>query len=109
MNAPDTPSIVIAPLPSPARPLFASLRRASRLLYTQNPFYLLSAWLVFFGLRWSFGAGGQAPHSAALFGGLLSYTLLLALAAVVVVRIAKVWDDARSMLLLMVLLFFGTR
>lgn len=106
-DASAAPPVVISPAQFPVRPPFQGLRSASRWLYTQNPFYLLSAWLVFFGLRQSFGPGAALQSSAALFGGLLTYTLLLAAAAIVVVRIARVWDDARSMLLLVVLMFVG--
>ncbi len=101
------PSVSMIPVVTPVRSPFGGLRRFSRWFYTQNPFYLLSAWLVFFGLRSSFGPGTALESSAALFTGLLSYTLLLALASIVVVRFANVWDDARSMLLLVVLLFIG--
>jgi hypothetical protein len=101
-------SASVVPVVTPVRTPFGGLRQLSRWLYTQNPFYLLSAWLVFFGLRWSYGAGAKLESSAALFTGLLSYTLLLALASIVVVRFARVWDDARSMLLLVVLMFLGT-
>lgn len=101
------PPVSVVPVVSPARSPFDGLRRFSRWFYTQNPLYLLSAWLVFFGLRSSFGPGTALESSAALFAGLLSYTLLLALASIVVVRYARVWDDARSMLLLVMLLFVG--
>ena len=37
-----------------------------RVLYTSNPFYMLSADLVFVGLRMSFGPGGPAAESWAL-------------------------------------------
>lgn len=108
MDNPFSPSPDVVPASLLVPRQSRSLRGISRWLYTQNPFYLLSAWLVFFGLRWSFGPGTSLQSSAALFAGLLIYTLLLAAAAFVVVRIARVWDDARSMLLLVVLMFVGT-
>lgn len=108
MEEASAPPVSVVPFETPARTPFGGLRQVSRWLYTQNPFYLLSAWLVFFGLRWSFGPGTSLESSAALFAGLLSYTLILALSSIVVVRFARVWDDARSMLLLVVLLFIGT-
>lgn len=104
----DVARVDLAPFAPALLPRSPGLQRFRRWLSTQNPFYLLSAWLVFFGLRWSFGPGTSLQSSAALFTGLLVYTLLLALAAVVVVRFAQVWDDARSMLLLVVLMFVGT-
>jgi hypothetical protein len=41
-------------------------------------------------------------------GGLAGYTLLLAVAALVLVRFAGVWDDVRTVLLLVVLMFLAT-
>jgi hypothetical protein len=45
-----------------------------RFLYSSNPFYILSADLVFVGLRLSFGAGGPASRTVALLCGLGGYT-----------------------------------
>ena len=44
----------------------------------------------------------------ALMGGLAGYTLLLAAAALLLVRFAGVWDDVRTVLLLVVLMFLAT-
>ncbi len=82
--------------------------RLLRTLYTHNPFYVASAWMVFWGLRASFDVGGGRPFDTwALTLGLGGYTLLLALTAFLVIRYGKVWDDARSLLLLIVLMFLG--
>lgn len=72
-------------------------------LYTSNPFYAISAALIFAGLRISFGADGQTSFPWGLAGGLFSYALLLAASSYLLVRYGKVWDDARSLLLLLVL------
>ena len=37
----------------------------------------------------------------------MGYTLLLSLTAFLVIRLGKVWDDARGLLLLIVLMFLG--
>lgn len=78
-----------------------------RFLYCQNPFYVISAALVFWGLRLSFEAGGEAPQTDALMTGLVGYTLLLAAAAVFLIRAGGVWQDVRTILLLVVLMFLA--
>ena len=42
-----------------------------------------------------------------MMGVLAGYTLVLATIGVVIVRFGKVWDDARSILLLLLLLFLA--
>ncbi|MCE9565140.1 MAG: hypothetical protein K8U57_24170 [Planctomycetes bacterium] len=77
-------------------------------LWTSNPFYVISAGLFLFGLRESFGAQTREVDTWALMGGLAGYTLLLAAAALVLVRFAGVWNDVRTVLLLVVLMFLAT-
>jgi len=76
-------------------------------LYSSNPFYILSADLVFVGLRMSFGAGGPATSSWALLVGLAGYTLLMATTACFLIRVGKLWDDLRSLLILVVMMFLA--
>ncbi len=76
-----------------------------RRLYTSNPFYILSAELVFVGLRASFQTSGDVFETSALTVGLAAYTLLLAITACLLIRLGRVWDDVRSILLLVVLMF----
>ncbi len=78
-----------------------------RFLYTSNPFYILSADLVFVGLRMSFGPGGPAAQSWALTMSLAGYTLLLATTACVLIRVGRLWDDLRSLLVLVVMMFLA--
>ncbi len=59
------------------------------------------------GLRISFGSGGPASHSWALALGLASYALLLATTACFLIRVGKLWDDLRSLLILIVLMFLA--
>ena len=82
-------------------------RSLARFLYTSNPFYILSADLVFVGLRMSFGAGGPAAQSWALAMSLAGYTLLLATTACVLIRVGRLWDDLRSLLILVVMMFLA--
>ena len=76
-----------------------------RFLYSSNPFYILSADLVFVGLRISFGSSGPVSSTWALWFGLAGYTLLLATTACFLIRKGKLWDDLRSLLLLIVMMF----
>src|SRR5579883_1524473 len=75
-----------------------------RWVCTHNPFYVISAALVFAGLRISFGPETQNAHPLGLAIGVSSYTMLLAVTSYLLVRYGKVWDDVRSLLLLIVLL-----
>jgi len=92
-----------SPRARPAQPA----RGFVRFLYSSNPFYIVSADLVFIGLRMSFGAGGPASQSWALLLGLASYTLLMATTACFLIRVGKLWDDLRSLLILVVMMFFA--
>lgn len=78
-----------------------------RYLSTQNPFYVLSAVLVLYGLRQCAVAGGDLTGGWLLMAVICGYTLLLAGAAWLIVRFGRVWDDARMILLLLVLLFLA--
>jgi hypothetical protein len=82
-------------------------RRLAGLIYTHNPLYAASAWLVFRGLRASFDTVGGPLNTSLLTLCLAGYILLLAITAYLVIRLGKVWDDARSLLLLIVLMFLG--
>jgi hypothetical protein len=86
---------------------------AIRWLCTNNPFYVISAGLFLAGLWLSFGSIGatatiQDEETWALMFGMAGYTLLLAGTALLLVRYAGVWDDARTVLLLVVLMFLAT-
>ena len=113
MENPQSP--LGGPATTPPLPLHPGKRTAGlrfedlgRLLYTHNPFYAISASLVFWGLEASFDRNVYTFQSFALIGGLLAYTLILSLAAFVVIRLGKVWDDGRSLLLLVVLMLLAT-
>ena len=77
-----------------------------RLVYTHNPFYLIGTFLILFGLQQALGNEPNLAASGLLISLLALYTLLLAVIAVVIIRYGQVWDDARTILLLIVLLFF---
>jgi hypothetical protein len=76
-----------------------------RFLVNTNPFYILSAVLVLFGLhRCTAGEDGLQPGFL-LLGLLAGYTLLLAFVCWTIVKIGKVWQDARTLFLLLVVMF----
>src|SRR5215204_1965840 len=91
--------------PAPAWP--GEANSAVRWVCTNNPFYVVSAGLFLAGL-WLSCDPEKAEDTWALMAGLAAYTLLLAVTAYVLIRFAKVWDDARTVLLLVVLMFLAT-
>src|SRR5439155_9465952 len=93
--------------PSPP-PLAAGAQGLLRWVCTSNPFYVISAGLFLAGLWVSFGSQERDEDAWWLMAGLAGYTLLLAVTALVLVRFARVWDDARTVLLLVVLMFLAT-
>ncbi len=99
--------ITAAPAPDPA-PAPRPAPDLLRFICTSNPFYALSAALFLAGLWISFGGQTQVVQAGALMSGLAGYTLLLAVTAWLLVRFGSVWDDARTVLLLVVLMFLAT-
>src|SRR5262249_19729663 len=81
--------------------------RVLRWIYTNNPFYVLRADLVFVGLRLSFDTSGRTVQTGTLMLALLGYTLLLATTACLLIRLGKVWDYVRTILLLVVTMFLA--
>lgn len=100
MNA--EPSVNRSPC-APANPA----RGLIRWLYCNNPFYVISAGLVFFGLRASFDPNGRVFEVWSLLVGMAGYTLLLAGTACLLIRLGDVWDDMRTLMLLVVLMFLS--
>ena len=88
-----------------------------RLLYTHNPFYLISACLFVYGLKLLFRAGNSAVlfqqgtveymSPTGLMGSLVAVTLLMAVTAVLIVRLGRVWEDARSLVLIVLLMLLA--
>jgi hypothetical protein len=73
-------------------------------LSNQNPFYLFSAACVMHSTGWSIGDANGLPAwlTPALIAG---YIALLAIASGVIVRLWKVWDDARTIFVTLLILF----
>ncbi|MCC9599034.1 hypothetical protein LOC67_00570 [Stieleria sp. JC731] len=90
--------------PEEAVPTQKSKPAFVRFLYNQNPFYLISCLLVIYGCQ-SLVATGESllEKTIMMGGGILAYGILMALVCVGVVRIAKVWDDARSIFIVVII------
>ncbi len=78
-----------------------------RWLYNHNPFYVLSAALFFWGLYRSFDRTAESIETLGLMVGLVAYTVVLAVTAYLVIRLGKVWDDGRSLLVLILVMLLG--
>jgi hypothetical protein len=81
------------------------LPRAGRLLYTHNPFYLLSVAFVLHSTRLWLNTRAWPYDPWPLMGIIGGYILLVALVGCLVIRLGKAWDDARSIFLILLLLF----
>lgn len=91
----------------PSVSLADEFRRSLRFLYNHNPFYVISAALVLRGVRQLFEPTPEAPVSWLALGMLASYVLLMMATTIVVVRWGKVWEDARTLVLIIVILFLS--
>ncbi len=88
-----------------------------RMLYTHNPFYLISAVLFLYGLQVLLRPGqinlifsrGDVAYIDPwwLMMSLCGITLLMALTAFLIVRLGKVWEDARSLVLVLLFMFLA--
>jgi hypothetical protein len=77
-----------------------------RFLYTQNPFYVISACLILYGLYAAFRSGDAAvEHPWWIALALCGYTAVMAVTALLIIKLGKVWDDARSIVLILLLQF----
>ena len=79
-------------------------RRWSRFLYNHNPFYVLSACFALYGIQSSFRHGTDLADGWLLLQLLGGYTFLLVLSGILIVRVGAVWEDARTIVLLVIVL-----
>jgi hypothetical protein len=84
-----------------------------KFLIASNPFYLISALLIFYGAFLAFGPNAMSESTESnsrwwLLGLLAGYTALLAITSFIIVRLGKVWDDARSIILILLLLLMAS-
>ncbi len=86
-----------------------------RFLHTHNPFYLISCFLIIYGLQdWArastsnlgggFALADDAVGKAArMFGGMAAYSIVMVATCISVVRLGKIWEDARSIFLVVLI------
>jgi hypothetical protein len=98
-----------APLvPEPGVPRAAAphwLLRFGHRIYTHNPFYLLSVAFVLHSTRLWLNTHTWPYDPWPLMGIVGGYILLVAVVGCLVIRLARAWDDARSILFILLLLF----
>ena len=109
-----TPSDFIGPVPLLATDKTAEKEESSEpfplktYLYNNNPFYVVSALLLLYAVQTFHGNPAIGAIDCwwmmAVLGG---YALVLATIGVLIIRLGKVWEDARSILLILVLLFLA--
>ncbi|MES1213757.1 MAG: hypothetical protein ABUL64_04145, partial [Singulisphaera sp.] len=104
-HSPATPQPHLAKV-RPSNP-YAEIAQLARFLYNHNPFYIVSALLMFTGLWQSFSQEAALVEAGIIALGLAAYTLLLALTGWLIIRLGHVWEDARSILLVVVLMFLA--
>jgi hypothetical protein len=90
----------------PKTPLDA-LTKSAKVLYNHNPFYLISACLVLYGFSEIFADHQGLAGDWLLIGLLCGYTLLLAITGYLVVRFGRIWEDARTILLVILFLLLA--
>jgi hypothetical protein len=81
------------------------LQHAAHLLYTHNPFYLLSVAFVLHSTRLWLNTRAWPYDPWPLMGIIGGYIILVAVVGLLVIRLGKAWDDARSIFLILLLLF----
>lgn len=80
-----------------------------RFLYNHNPFYLISAACIIYTLKLAFRPGEVAYIDPwALMSSIGGYTILMAVTGYLIVKLGHVWEDARSIFLVLLLLFLAT-
>ena len=93
-------------LPPSTEPRVSAWRRLTMLIVHHNPFYLLSVSCVLHGTAHWFRSDGSPMTSPwPLIGLVGGYIILLAVVSWIIVRFGKQWNDARSLLVTIPLLF----
>lgn len=78
-----------------------------RLLYNHNPFYLISAGIVLYAVQTTLASSTAVDSLWTLAAILAGVVILMAATGLLIVRMGRVWDDARSILLVILLMFFS--
>lgn len=89
-------------------PAPASRPKAFGWLYNHNPFYAISAVLMLFAVQSAYRETQIGMIDCGIMMAVLAgYTSLLAFIGVFIVRRGKVWEDARSIFVLLLILFLA--
>ena len=75
-------------------------------LYYANPFYIISTCLILYAQTVIFNTSNLDLNTAISVGVIAGYTLLLMTAALLIIRLGKVWNDLRSITLIITVLLF---
>ncbi|MEM9826622.1 MAG: hypothetical protein AAF958_08535 [Planctomycetota bacterium] len=76
-------------------------RGLRRFLHTENPFYLISCGLIIYGIQLAALQEGDLLHRSLLMSGWTAfYAVLMSVVVVGIVRLAGVWQDARTVFLI---------
>ena len=79
-----------------------------RYLYTQNPFYLIGTGLALYGVRIVASTESSLLADPIVLAGMLgAMMVLMALLTFVLIKAGNVWDDARTIMLSMLLVIVG--
>lgn len=82
----------------------SQFRSLGKFLYTQNPFYLISCFLVLYGFQQAAFSDGDLFSRSLIFSvSIAAYLLLMAVTCIGVVRFGKIWDDGRSIFLVVII------
>lgn len=109
-HASETPNPKVPQTKLPIRqPGPSVFTRLGCFLYNHNPFYLISACLTLIAIHSFFGVEvvGELKTASVLIA-IGCYTALLGLTGVLIVRYGKVWEDARTIVLAVILLLIAT-
>ncbi len=93
--------VEVEPMPVKAEPTPLHLMR---FLYNSNPFYLISAAIVLYAETVVFRTGALDRNALVPLGLNAAFTALLAGTSIFIVRWGRVWDDARSIFMCVLLL-----
>lgn len=88
----------------PTKAMIVKPNPVTTFVYNHNPFYLISCLLVVYGCQdLALSEGGVVEKTMTMTGGICLYAILMVFVCIAVVRIAKVWEDARSLLMVVLI------
>ena len=103
MSGNEAPQVPEPGVPQAAAPHW--LLRFGHRIYTHNPFYLLSVAFVLHSTRLWLNTHTWPYAPWPLMGIIGGYIVLVAVVGSLVIRVARAWDNARSILFILLLLF----